>query len=516
VAAPTQAAAAPTQAPAAPKPTEAPAPKPTVVAQAPKRGGTLVVGRNAETPGLDPHKLNVLPRSRVTQNMYSYLVGVDKDMRPIPDLAERWEISPDGKTYTFFLRKGVKFHNGRDLTSEDIKYTIDRILDPSYASFGRTLMDSIAGVETPDPFTARVVLKNPDAAILASLASSWGGIVAREEVEKAGGELSRTEAGSGPYMLEEWIPNQALRLKRFPDYYDKNAAFLDTIVFQVIPEESNIIAQLRSGNVHLALLEDNKNSLVLKDAPNLDVIRSPRLGFDYINIDNQKDPWNKLEVRQAFSYAIDRREVLAVAASSLGSLVSPVPAALKEYALDPETFPEYKPDLNKAKELLAKAGLPNGFSSSVEMVSSFPTMVTGAQVVADQVKKVGIELELRQFEQGIWNTRWNAREYSLSMNITGGNADPHSLLYSRLHSKAQNQNNWSDPEVDELLEQGKVATDLAKRKEIYARAQRLLVERVPQIWLFSSDLIHVMRKNVKGFEPHPSTFFQGLVTTWLE
>ena len=102
------------------------------------------------------------------------------------------------------------------------------------------------------------------------------------------------------------------------------------------------------------------------------------------------------------------------------------------------------------------------------------------------------------------------------MNITGGNADPHSLLYSRLHSKAQNQNNWSDPDVDDLLEQGKVTSDLAKRKEIYARAQRLLVERVPQIWIFSSDLIHVMKRSVKGYEPHPSTFFQGLITTWLD
>jgi peptide/nickel transport system substrate-binding protein len=497
-------------------PTQPPATQAPAAAATPKRGGTLVVGTATETPGLDPHKLNVLPRSRVTQNMYSYLVQADKDMRIQPDLAERWEIAPDGKTYTFFLRKGVQFHNGRELTSADVKYSIDRILDPSYASFGRTLMDSIGGVETPDPYTARIVLKNPDAAILASLASSWGGIVAKEEVDKAGGELSKSEAGSGPFMLEEWIPNQALKLRRNPNYYIKDQPYLDGLIFQVIPEESSIVAQLRSGNVHLVLLEDNKNFQVVKDIPTLDTIRSRRLGFDYINIDNKKAPFDKLEVRQALSYAIDRREVLMVAASGLGTLTAPVPPALTEYALDPDSLPEYKPDLDKAKQLLAKAGLPNGFTSSVEMVSTFPSEVIGSQVVADQVKKVGIELELKQFEQGIWNTRWNAREYSLSMNTTGGNADPHSLLYSRLHSKAQNQNNWSDPDVDDLLEQGKVTSDLAKRKEIYAGAQRLLVERVPQIWLFSSDLIHVMKKSVKGYEPHPSTFFQGLVATWLD
>ena len=182
--------------PLSPEPTPAPA-TPAPAASAPKRGGTLIVGTATKTPGLDPHKLNQLPRSRVTQNMYSYLVQADKDMRIQPDLAEKWEIAPDGKTYTFALRKGVQFHNGRELTSADVKYSLDRILDPSYASFGRTLMDSIGGVETPDPYTVRIALKNPDAAILASLASSWGGIVAKEEVEKGGGELNKTRPAAG-------------------------------------------------------------------------------------------------------------------------------------------------------------------------------------------------------------------------------------------------------------------------------------------------------------------------------
>ena len=147
------------------------------------------------------------------------------------------------------------------------------------------------------PYTARIVLKTPDAALLASLASTWGGIVAKEEVDKNGGDLSKAEAGSGPFMLEEWVPNQTLKLKKNPDYYIKDQPYLDGITFQVIPEESAIIAQLRSGNVHLALLEDNKNYQLVKDEPGLTVTRSPRLGYDYLDIDNKREPWNKLEVR---------------------------------------------------------------------------------------------------------------------------------------------------------------------------------------------------------------------------
>ena len=143
-------------------------------------------------------------------------------------------------------------------------------------------------------------------------------------------------------------------------------------------------------------------------------------------------------------------------------------------------------------------------------------MVTGAQVIADQVKKAGIELELKQVEYGVWIKGFNAHEFVTTMNITGGNADPDSLLYNRIHSGERSQNNFSDPEVDALLDQGKTTTDLAKRKEIYANLQRLLVQRVPQIWLYSADLIHVMKKNVNGYVSNPTTFFQGLVTTWLE
>ena len=190
--------------------------------------------------------------------------------------------------------------------------------------------------------------------------------------------------------------------------------------------------------------------------------------------------------------------------------------ALKDYALDPKTLPEYKQDLNKAKELLSKAGLPNGFKTSIDIIPAFATMVTGAQVLADQLKKVGIELEIKQYEYGVWLER-NTHQFELAWNVTGGNADPDPLLRSRLHSKVgSNQNNSTDTEIDTLLEEGKLITELAKRKEHYTNVQKVLVQKVPQVWMFSSDLIHVMKKAVKGYESHPSSFFQGLVTTWLE
>jgi len=295
---------------------------------------------------------------------------------------------------------------------------------------------------------------------------------------------------------------------------DRNA--VDGITFQVVPEETQVIAQLRTGNMHLAVIQDNKNYAVVRGAPNLEVTRSPRLGFEYININCQRPPFDKLEVRQAISWAIDRKEVVEVAYSGLGNMVAPIPPAMKDYALDPEQIPEFKPDLDRAKALLAQAGLPNGFKTEILTITGWPTLILGAQVVADQLRRVGIEAEIKQLEYGAWINDWRTYNFDMSMNATGGNADPDPLLYPRIHSKGANNNNWQDSEIDALLEEGKSILDQQKRIEHYQRVQRLLVQKVPQIWLGQPDLVEAMKKNVKGYVSHPTTFMNGLAGVWLE
>jgi len=489
------------------------------VAQAsgtPKRGGVLIVGRTTDTTSLEPHKDASFGRAWTTQLMYSYVVQTDKNLRIQPDLAEKWSISPDGKTYTFSVRKGVKFHNGRELVAADIKYSLERILDPATAAYGRGFLLSIDSIETPDPYTVKLNLKTADASLLASLASAFAGIVAKEEVEKAGGALTKSDGGSGPFMLDELQQGQAVKLKRHPNYYLKDQPYLDGITFQLIPEESSIISQLRSGNVHFAVLNDNKNYDLVKDAANLTALRSPRQGFDYVNMDNQREPFGKLEVRQAMSWALDRREVLQAAYGGYGKLTAPIPPALVDYALDGESLPQYKPDLNKAKELLAKAGLPNGFKTELQSPAGFPQLINTAQVVAGDLKKIGIDVAIKQVEYGTWIKGFVNHEFIMTTNLTSGNADPDAVLYPRLSSKGANNNNWHDTEVDDLLLQGKTALDHQKRIEIYKKVQQVLIDKSPQLWTVSSDLIEVMKKNVTGYVSNPSGFTNGLVATWLE
>ncbi len=480
----------------------------------PKRGGILVVGNTTDAPSLEPHKDAATGRALRTQLMYSYLVQADKDLKIQPDLAEKWDVAPDAKTYTFFLRKGVKFHNGRELVATDVKYSLERILEPT--SYGRGFISSIDTIDTPDPYTVKLNLKGPDAAMLASLASSYAAIVAKEEVDKGGGRLDKGDGGSGPFMLDVWDQGQAVKLKRNPNYYIKDLPYLDGITYQVIPEETSVISQLRSGNVDLYSLQDLKNYDQLKDVSNLTAIRIPGEGMQYMNMDHTKEPFGKLEVRQAISWAVDRREVLQAAIAGVGSLTAPIPPALKDFALDASTIPQFKPDLAKAKDLLAKAGLPNGFKSELQVIVASPVNINEGQVVADQLKKIGIDLTIKQVEYGVWIKGFNDHTFTTTMNGTAGNPDPDTLLTGRLGSKGANNNNWSDAEVDDLLAQGRASLDLAKRKEIYNKVQMVLIDKAPQIWLFAPDLAEVMKKSVKGYVPNPSSFLPGLVSAWLE
>src|SRR5207237_422962 len=221
-------------------------------------------------------------------------------------------------------------------------------------------------------------------------------------VEK--GDLRRTSVGSGPLILQEWVPQSHLKARKNPDYWDKGKPAVDADEIKVIPDEANIIVQLRTGNIHHALLEDNKNYLLVKDDKRLKAIRAPRLGFDMVNINHGRKPFQDSRDRQALGLGVD------------------------------------------------------------------------AQII--------------QEEYGVWIKAIIKPnfDFDLTMNITSGDADPDSLLYRRFHSSEKQWNNDGDPDVDVLLDQGRVALDPKKRKEIYDQAQRLMIERATQIWTFAPDM----------------------------
>jgi len=489
----------------------------TAQGRTPRPGGTLISAKTTEAPSLEPVLEQALGRIRLDPIFYNRLVEWSADGKLVPALAESWTTSADGKVWTFKLRRGVKFHNGREFVAADAKYSFERVLDPNGSSGGRGYLSAIDGMETPDKNTLLVHTKQPSASLLAGMAGGWSSIIPKEVVEEKG-DLRRTAVGTGPFIFQEWVPQSHLKARKNPDYWDKGKPYLDALELKVIPDEANIIAQLRTGNVHHALLEDNKNYLLVKDDKRLNAMRAPRLGFDMVMINHGRKPFTDVRVRQAISLAVDRNEVLQAAASGLGSVTGPLTPAMKPWALPLEAFKEwYTPNPERAKKLLADAGFPTGFKTTLKVIPTFPTMVAGAQVIAAQLKKVGIDAQIVQEEYGVWIKAIikPSFDYDLTMNITTGDADPDSLLYRRFHSVEKQWNNDGDPEIDVLLDQGKLTVDLAKRKEIYDKVQRLMVERATQIWTFAPDMIDIVQSSVH-YDQHFTTNYYGFRTAWLE
>src|SRR6266508_3800874 len=483
-------------------------------AQAPKAGGTLVSAQTTEATGLDPQLVPALSRSRRSPMLYSQLVRFDADMNPTPELAESWQISPDGLTWTFKLRQGVKFHDGQEMTSADVKFTFDRLFEKSP---GKSDFVAVDRVEPAGRYAVKFLTKEPFAGLLAALGGFWGFIISEAGIKKHG-DLNKAALGTGPFMLEDWKVEQQMSLKRHAGYFKKGLPHVDQVILRIIPDEANIVAALRTGQIHHAFIEDNKNFNLLKEEKGLTGYRSSRLGYDFLNINASRGPLKDVRVRQAISWTVDRSQVMRVAASGFGRLTAPATAPMKQWQLPEEQWMRYyKPDVDKAKKLMADAGFASGFTVKLGVIPTFPTMVSGAPVVAAQLKRIGITAEIENVEYAVWIKRWLAKDFDMTMNTTPGYADPDTAFFRALHStKGQNWNSWSVPELDALLEEGRRTMDGKKRKEIYDRVQILILENVPHLWLFSAETIDFTQASVKGFKQHPTTLLYGFEGVWLD
>ena len=476
-------------------------------AQTPRTGGTFVSAQTTEATGLDPQLVPAFSRSRRTPLFYNQLVRFDGDMNPQPELAESWEVSRDGLTWTFKLRQGVKFHDGQEMTSADVKFTFDRLFEKSP---GKSDFIAVDKVEPAGKYGVKFITKEPFAGLIASLGGFWAFIISEAGIKKHG-DLNKAALGTGPYMLEDWKVEQQMVMKKNPNYFKKGLPYVDGAILRTIPDEANIVAALRTGQIHHAFIEDNKNYNLLKDEKTLTGYRSSRLGYDFLNINASRGPLKDVRVRQAISYAVDRAAVLRVAAAGFGRLTAPATAPMKAWQLPEEQWMKYyRPDIDKAKKLMADAGQAAGFTVKLGVIPTFPTMVSGAPVVAANLKRIGITAEIENVEYAVWIKRWLAKDFDMTMNTTPGYADPDTAFFRALHStKGQNWNSWSVPDLDGLMEEGRKQMDQKKRKEIYDKVQIMILENVPHLWLFSADTIDFTQNTVKGWKQHPTTLLYG-------
>jgi len=483
---------------------------------APKTGGVLIAARAADAKGLDPHKQTAFSSFRVLELIYDTLVTLDKDMKVVPHLAESWKWSEDGKTLTMNLRKNVKFHDGTPMTSEDVKFSFERILDEKTGAAARANYTSITKIDTPDPYTVVFTLNAPNGALPAAMTSLNAAILSKKAVT-GGQDPAKTTNGTGAFKLASWEPDKILKLEANKEYWMPGLPRLAGIEFRTIPDEASILAGLRAKTIDWALINDPRVGIRAgAGGSTLTVMRAPALAYHVLQLNASRPMFKDLKVRQAIACAIDRQEVLDVASLGEGEVTPPATPPFYRAKLD-DLFC-YKKDVDKAKKLLAEAGNPTVKFKIMAAVDEPPTAVAEAQNIQAQLKKIGIETEIETYELGVYVKKWLDADFDAVVALNGGNPDPDIMFFRYWHSTGNLNKvaNYSSPEIDKLLEQGRTTADPAKRKAIYDDIQKKLTEAVPWVWLYVGFEYRVMQPYVKGFVPLANGANTYLRETWLD
>lgn len=444
---------------------------------------------------LDPSKVTTEYEIRVMCNIYNALTRVDKDYRVQPDLAESWEASEDGLEYTVHLREGVKFHNGEVMTADDVKYTLETYLaSPSMQS----TYFMFAGAKVVDENTVKIQMAFPYGSVPSMMAGLY--ILNRKACEEAGDEYSRNPVGTGPFEFVSWEEGQKITLKAFDDYYEGKAS-IENLVFKIITDSNTAYIALETGELDFASSVASLDYMEAENNPDLKTQDGPSPIYYYLGLNTLRIP--DLRVRRAMNYAVNLDEINLVVNEGTGT-VSRVPLleGAEGYTTDIMT---YEQDIEKAKELMAEAGYPDG---GLEMVMTFIESDGNkkrGQTLQAQLAEIGIELELQPFEMGAWFQ--SLGEGAFDITVGGMSMDPTNTdlaYYMMFHSQGYfNISMYQDEEMDALLDEGRRELDRGKRDEIYKKVTKIVAEEALIIPSYFKTINVVYNKDLKGVELDP-------------
>jgi peptide/nickel transport system substrate-binding protein len=454
-------------------------------AQAPQN---LVVQASTEPPGLD---LTATPASAtagvVLYNIQECLVKVDRTGKIAPWLAERWNTT-DNRNYTFFLRRGVRFHNGRELKAADVKFVFERAMNPETKHPYPRYYEAIGDIIVKDDYTITFSLKTLNANFLLNLARQGSVIYPREAVET----LKSAPIGTGPFRFEEWVRGDRIVLVKNPEYHGKGLPRLDRVTFRFITDPNAVLAALKAGDVDASLFglgaehvqelsRDARFAIVVGDTTN-DVI---------LAMNNARKPFSDVRVRRAVTHAINKPDVLKGAMFGMGKILGTNVDPLNPYYVDMSGAAPY--DQARARKLLAEAGYPNGFDAVLRVSPQYQYTVRTGEILVDQLRKVGVSVRLEQIEWGQWLSRvWKEAEYDLTII---GHAESWDIAN---YANPKYYFRYDSPKFQELFSKSEVTLDDKARRELYAQMQRMLVEDAPAVWLYMYPRLAVTKKGVQG------------------
>lgn len=464
-----------------------------------KSGGNLRIGITTDPDGLDPHRTVAASTFTITNNIYDTLVGVTTKGEIVPRLAEKWSQSEDKKEITFNLKKGVKFHNGREMTAEDVKFSFNRLLEkesPRAADYS-----NISEINVIDPYTISFKTKQLDVALISTFAYPWTAIVPKEAVA----ELKTKPVGTGAFKLVEWIPQQQVVLEKNKDYYGKAPA-LDKVTFKTMPVDTSQIASLQAGELDMISISGDKVES-LKSDPKITVIKAPQYSVQVLALNNKNKALSDVRVRQAISMALDKKAIIDGASWGFGDVIGSHMPTLSPNYIDTNSVLGH--DVEKAKQLLAEAGYANGLELTIALPKPYKIHVDSGQIIADQLKKVGINVKIEIVEWGFWlKDIYTERKYDMTVTAHTGRLDPYVLLMRYDSKSKENYLNYNNEKIDTLLVDAKKEINDKKRKEIYNEIQMILAKEVPAVYIQTPYSLMAMNSKVKGMAFYPIDIYE--------
>lgn len=457
-------------------------------------GGILNAAISGEPDQLDPAKTSSYNSFEVLENVYDTLVEPDENLQMQPSLATRWTTSKNQLVWTFTLRKGVEFSDGTPLTSKDVVYSFDRIIDQKLNSSYK--FTTVKSITAPDATTVVVKLKQPTPNLLSNLGGFKGlGIVEKQNVTD--GKIKTDPIGSGPFMVQSYTEGSSIKLVRNPHYWGTKPAIAG-VTYTFVKDPTVALQDLQSGQVQwtdnlppqqVSSLESGSDSgIVVKSAPSTD--------YWYIALNEARKPYDDVRVRQAIAYAIDR-DAITKAATYGNATVNQTAIPKGSYWYDDYAPYSYDPD--KAKSLLAQAGVKN-LTMDLMVTSEYPATVSAAQVIAAELKNVGITVKIRTLDFAQWLDEEGKGDFDSFMLGWLANLDPDEYYYAQQHSGATfNFQKFSNPTVDRLLDAARVETDKAERKQLYDKAVKIIVDQASYIYLYNPDVVQGWSSKLQGY-----------------
>jgi peptide/nickel transport system substrate-binding protein len=456
----------------------------------------LVAAIAGEPDQLDPQKTSAYFSFEVLENVYDTLVEPDEHLDMRPALAESWEVSPDQLTWTFHLRKGVTFHDGSPFTADDVVYSYRRIIDQQLSNAYR--FSAVSDVTAAGPSTVKITVKAPTPNLPVNIGGFKGmAIVQRKNVEA--GTIATHPIGTGPFAFKNAKSGDSITLTANKNFWGGPPA-ISGVTFRFIPESSTALSALQAGEVDWTDSIPTQRVDELKGDDSMTLGMTPSSDYWYLTLNEARKPWNDVRVRQAIAYGIDRDAI--VQATSYGTAVAnqlAIPKSSPWYT----DYHRYTRDIGKAKSLLDQAGVKH---VSLEMMatSDYPQTVTAAQIIADNLAPLGINVKIRTVDFGTWLDEQNSGQFDMLMMGWLGNIDPDDFYYSQQHTGGKsNAQKYSNPTVDGLLDAARTETNQNARADLYVKAATTIADDVSYIYLYNPSVIQAWSKRLPGYEARP-------------